>query len=82
MTADYAARGRVRSVGGSKEDKSCGTDGSDNDGPCQVSTLEPEQQEQGNKSEEGLEQIGADITLESWVDDLKGHHIEKMNLIR
>ncbi len=43
--------------------------------------LEPEQQEQGNKSQEGLEQIGSDITLESWVDDMKGHHIEKMNLI-
>ena len=81
MTANYAARGRVRSVGGSKEDESGGTDGSDNDGPRQVSTLEPEQQEQGNKSEKGLEQIGAEITLESWVDDLKGHHIEKMNLI-
>ncbi len=81
MNADHAARGRVRSVGGSKEDESGGTDDSDNDGPCQMSTLQPEQQEQGNKGEEGLKQIGADITLESWVDDLKGHQAKKPNLI-
>ena len=32
-------------------------------------------------SEKGLKQIGADIMLESRVDDLKGHQAKKPNLI-
>ena len=73
-------RGGVFCVGGSHE-KDTEAHSGNNYGPRQVSTLEPEQQEQGNKSQEGLEQIGPEIALESWIDDLKGHHIEKMNLI-